>query len=402
MTTPYDALIVGAGPGGSSAAIALASQGWHVALLERQAFPRDKLCGEFVSPEGIGDLAQLGVLPVLLDTRPAPVRGVRVTLSAGHQIRIALKARGWGLSRLTLDSVLFEHARTHGVECLDHCHVRRIEGSLNTGFRLETGAAGQVPKFLMAKTVIAATGRWSNLTRSPRNVATDRLGEQRFLGLKAHFRGDADLEEAVELHFFNEGYCGINRIEGEQINLCALISEQYAASYARHWEALIDAAGRQNPHLGDRVRAMRRSSAFLVTSPVAFRTREKVVHDIFMVGDAAGFLDPFSGDGISTAVRSALLAAWSLHQYMTGCQSAEGARQSYMRAYEAEFRKRFFFARLIRGALSLPGIPSAFALVQARIPSLGQWVVRQTRGVVRRQASRIGFQVSGKIGSQTP
>ncbi|MBZ5535919.1 MAG: NAD(P)/FAD-dependent oxidoreductase [Acidobacteriia bacterium] len=390
MNTPFDVIIVGAGPAGSSAAIALASRGWHVALMEKQTFPRDKLCGEFISPEGISDFARLGVLPALLKKEPAPVHRVRVTLSADHQVRIELPEFGWGLSRYALDQVLFEHARALGVECHENSPVHTIKGDLERGFRVEVGPQSSSRVVLKAKTVIAATGRWSNVPRDPLHAVHGRKRLKRFVGIKAHFQGEPNLDDAVELHFFQAGYCGLNRIEGGEINLCALVEEEFATRFARSWEALIEAAAGQNPHLDNRIRAMRRSSEFLVTSPVIFQKRERILRDIFMVGDAAGFLDPFSGDGISTAVRSATLASRCIDDVMRGNVSNERTMKNYDRAYQSEFGRRFLFSRIIRNALSLGGIPPAFSRLQARIPALGKWVVRQTRGEV----SGAGCQVS--------
>jgi flavin-dependent dehydrogenase len=392
MNTPFDTVIVGAGPAGSSAAIALASRGWHVALLERQTFPRDKLCGEFISPEGIGDLAKLGILPTLLEKNPAPVHRVRVTLSADHELRIELPESGWGLSRYALDRALFEHARALGAECFENSPVHAIEGNLERGFQIEVGPLSSASVVLKAKTVIAATGRWSNVPRDPRHALLGRKRLKRFVGIKAHFRGELNLDDAVELHFFEHGYCGLNRIEGGEINLCALIEEEFATQYARNWGALVAVGGEQNPHLNDRIRAMSRSSEFLVTSPVVFQKRERILRDIFLVGDAAGFLDPFSGDGISTAVRSAFLASRCIDDVMRGCDSNENTKKNYDRSYQSEFRRRFLFSRMIRNALSIGGIPPAFSQLQARIPVLGEWLVRQTRGRV----SAAQCQVSGE------
>jgi menaquinone-9 beta-reductase len=380
LNTPFDTIIVGAGPAGSSAAIALASRGWRVALLDRQTFPRNKLCGEFISPEGLSDFAKLGVLPALLEKSPAPVHMVRVTFSTAHQIRIDLPQSGWGLSRYALDHALFEHARALGAECFEDSPVHTIEGSLEQGFRVQVRPQRGSPIVLKAKTVIAATGRWSNVPRDPRHASRGQRPLKRYVGIKAHFRGDLNLDNAVELHFFQSGYCGLNRIEGDEINLCALVEEECATRYARNWEALIDAAGGENPHLDNRIRSMRRSSEFLVTSPVIFQTRERILRDVFMVGDAAGFLDPFSGDGISTAVRSAVLASRCVDDVMRGCVPYERAKRDYGRAYQSEFGGRFLFSRIIRNALSISGIPPAFSHLQSRIPSLGEWVVRQTRG----------------------
>lgn len=388
----FDALVIGGGPAGSSAAIALASHGWRVALIERQSFPRDKLCGEFISPEGLGDLAHLGVLPSLREHSPSLVRRTRITLPAEQEIEIEFESPGWGLTRAVFDDVLYRQARLKGVSCFMNSQARSAHGNLGQGFQVEVLTKNCPGRIFQARALIAATGRWSNFPSPPQLTFDQQTREKKFLGIKAPFEGKVDLNEAVELHFFEEGYCGINPVEGGQINICALVNEKFGMAYAHDWDLLLTAMSKKNSQLRDRLKYMHRTGRFFITSPVLFREGEKISNDIFMVGDAAGFLDPFSGDGISIAIRSALLASNSVDRYLGGKDLAETAKQLYQSAYQQEFARRFFFARIIRRALSTGAIPWAFSKAQKKFPWLGGWVARQTRGSPR-MGGLMGIQI---------
>lgn len=384
----FDAAIIGAGPAGSAAAIALAARGWHVVLLEKQTFPRDKLCGEFISPEGLADLEALGVRSALEEVQPPLIRRTRITFASGHTLNSQFDSPGWGLSRKLFDDVLFRQASAKGATCLEGIHIRKITGSLRGGFRVFGASSNGVTETFEARGVLVATGRWSNIPKEAPGNRGSFFSEKQRLGIKAHFRGEVDLQEAVELHFFDRGYCGLNPVEGNEINLCALVTPEMAAPFGKNYEAMLTAAFETNSELRQRLRQLTRVSDFITTSPVVFGRRRTIAGDMFLVGDAAGFLDPFSGDGISSAIRSALLAGEAVEQFLTGKVSAEEAMRRYQSAYDKEFKGRFFFARLIRQALSTHTIPILFSHLQTRLPAVGQWLVRRTRGAIIQATAR--------------
>ncbi len=381
-----DVVIIGSGPAGSSAAFLLAQLGWKVGLLEKQRFPREKLCGEFISPEGVSDLSSLGLWPALAMHEPPPVNRTRVTFPSGHNLKIDFESPGRGLSRSILDRVLFEQARRQGADCFERCSARSIEGDLTNGFLVTAAHAEDGPITFTAKTVIAATGRWANLPwRVPR--AQGASAATVFLGIKAHFRGDADLQNAVELHFFPGGYCGLNKVEGDEINLCALVEQRRAMQFANDWGGLLGSAAAHNPGLHDRLKTLHRVSSFLVTSPIILGEQKQVTGETLRVGDAAGFLDPFSGDGISTAIRSAVMAARCLDSFLRGKASPVTALRRYQKAFDSEFHRRFVFARMIRRLLPWSPLVPLIASLQSKSPRLGQWLVRQTRGAAHGRSS---------------
>lgn len=375
----FDVAVIGAGPAGSSSALLLRRLGFSVALLERQSFPPDKVCGEFLSAEGIDDLQQLGVAPLLEELQPEIIARSQITFPKGKTLTIDFENHGWGLSRRALDTALFQCATENQVHCLARTSVLRVEGNLNAGYRLHLRRDHKAEEKMEARAVLAATGRWSNLPeRSGRLLQTG--SKKRFIGIKAHFRGAHDFRGTVELHFFKGGYCGLNRVEQDEVNLCALLDESFATPFSRDWNSLLAAMAEQNRHLKGRLESMRRCTEFVLTSPVIFAKAEPVADEMLIVGDATRFLDPFSGDGIAGAIRSARLAASVLHQFLSGTQTAEAVQKEYARAYRKEFKRRFFFSSLVRQSLTFGIVPSFFTTLQDRLPFLGHWLVAQTRG----------------------
>lgn len=377
--TKFDAAIIGAGPAGCAAAIRLAKRGWNVALLEKHRILRDKLCGEFISPEGVSDLAELGVKALLQAKSPASISEALLTFPDAQDIRIPLEAGGWGLSRFTLDAQLFQTACQVGASGFERICVQSVTGDFKEGFHLHTDSASPQEEVMEARAVIAATGRWSNFPQRAEPLRRIR----KFLGFKAHYRGDVHLNNAVQLHFFQGGYCGLNRVEKDQINLCALVAEELGRRFSGDWNALLEFIAQQNATLRRYLKDMKRCSDFLVTSPVIFTPRKRVAGDVLLVGDAAGFLDPFSGDGISSGLRSGMLAADCMDRFLRKVDSAEQVKQQYQKLYATEFRRRFFFSQLIRRLLSVSTLPKIFSPLQSRLLRLGPWLLRQTRGRVR-------------------
>ena len=209
-----DVAIVGGGLAGSAAAIRLAEAGKRVVMLEREHYPRHKMCGEFLSPETIPLFQRLGVWDTIQALHPAPLTEVRLTAPSGQVFNGLLPRAAIGLSRYVLDALLAERAHTVGTEVRDGCAVRDVEGSLAEGFTVTTQGDS-----ISAKTVIGAWGKRSTLDRVLERPFFEEPAP--FMALKVHAKGPQPAQR-VELHGFNGGYCGINAIEGDKVNVCLL------------------------------------------------------------------------------------------------------------------------------------------------------------------------------------
>lgn len=313
--------IAGAGPAGSSAAIAARLTGADVHLYDPARFPRHKVCGEFLSPGASGLLERLGVWDRIVALGPARQTRLGVYFSRTRK-QCRLPEAGWGVSRYALDRILLERA-------------------------LELGAVFHAEKATAPS--IVATGRRSSGAPRPR-----------LFGFKAHFSGP--LSDSVDLYFNGRIYIGVNAVENGMTNVCGLAPEDVLARSDFDPDPLLSA----DP-LKARLRNHHRVMDWLITGPVVCDSRTRVCSPL-AVGDASSFVDPFTGSGILNAI----LTGWLAGSTCARGLSAESYGQECSRALGPCFQS----AALIRSALAsgwaeflLPFVPGSL-LVRATRPRI--------------------------------
>jgi flavin-dependent dehydrogenase len=364
----YDLIVIGGGPAGTSAAITAARDGARVLLLERGLFPRHKVCGEFVSAESLDLLRNLlGPTDKASLENAIRISKTRVFLD-GRTIETSVSPPGASIARLDLDAALWRSARIRGVDSRQKITVQEVSG---TGpFRVVTSGGD-----FESRAVINASGRWSNLTAS-RVQGTGSSGK--WLGLKGHF-SEPSPHPSVDLYFFDGGYCGVQQVivddsgeGGNRINACAMVRADVAST--------LEDVFRQDLQLEQRSRGWKQLSDPVSTSPLLFRTPTPVRDGIFMAGDAAVFVDPFVGDGISMALRSGALAAKTLMPFFRKELSLQSAARSYQKAYHQRLAPVFKASSLIRRMLELPrAVRLPMIYVFRNSPFLSRYLVAQTR-----------------------
>ena len=334
--TSFDAVVVGAGPAGSAAATALSLRGHAVLLVEKDEFPRDKVCGEFLSGEAQTALERLGVTAAIARFAPEQIRRGSVHPPAGEAVPFDLPRPALGISRRVLDELLAQRSAEAGAEVRFRHRVVSLAGDLASGFRLRI-AGPDAEAEVSARVVIGAWGRWNALDRT-----LERGFERKrhtYLGWSRDFAGDTGfLEGRVHLYIFPGGYCGLSRVEKGEVNLAGVISESAYRRLDGGWEAVVRRARSGNRALAadlDRLRPGPRG--FLGVGPVHFTAKPPVEGDILMVGDAAGVIDPFSGQGQAAALHSGLLAAEVTDTYLRGGLE----RAALVAAYESRWRQAF-------------------------------------------------------------
>jgi len=232
-----------------------------------------------------------------------------------------------------------------------------------TGPFLLTTAAGEIH----TNCVIVAAGRWSRFR--PDLAIPDG---SKWIGVKAHFREDG-ARKSTDLYFFDHGYCGVQPVADGVVNACAMVRSDRARSLA---EAL-----QLHPALAERSRAWQPLTEPVSTAPLIYREPEPVRENQAFVGDAAAFIDPFVGDGISIALRTGRVAGKLLSK---GCESPRGldtAITSYRREYEEQFAPLVHSASRIRRALSVPSVLLRAGSLLLRVPGVIPYMIRKTRQV---------------------
>jgi menaquinone-9 beta-reductase len=357
----FDLAVIGGGPAGTSAAIMAASLGAQTVLLEAGDFPRQKVCGEFVSAESLDMVRNLLLLVPEADEvlHAAPVINRARLFLAGEQVHTVVSPPALSIPRYQLDRLLWGAAKRAGVHTCANTEVRSLAGE--GPFFLGTATT----EFRAAAVIIAA-GRWS---RFRPNIQIP--SGPKWIGLKAHFREDQP-PPSTDLYFFEHGYCGVQPVGPGTVNACVMVRSDRATA--------LDHAISLHPDLAERSRAWQAVTEPVSTAPLIYRTPEPVRGNLVFVGDAAAFIDPFVGDGISIAVRSGSVAALELATVWRGSDLREAVNR-YQRTYEARFVPLVRAASRIRALMSLPRPLVAAGLPILRLPGVLPYLIRKTRHV---------------------
>ena len=369
----YDAMIIGGGLAGCSAAIQLAERGKRVLLLEKQRYPAHKLCGEFLSVEVLAMFERLGVHEAIWQAGAQPIDNTVITTTDGAVFESALPGTALGLSRYTLDQLLFERARTAGAEAHDGVNVQDVAGTLKEGFAVTTSEGT-----FEARMVLGAYGKRSTLDRKLNRLFLKARSP--FVAFKAHYAG-VDLPGVIELHAFPGGYCGLSHVEQGQVNACWIAHGEALKEAGGTPEAMIAHSLGKNPALAGRFAAMERvSDRFIAVSQITFIPKGAFAGDICMIGDTAGMIAPMCGDGMAMALRTAELVTPLATAFLEGGLDAGAFRTAHERAWHREFGLRMRLGRWMHHAYCRPAVARLSVGAVRRMPGVGRWLIRKTRG----------------------
>lgn len=313
MSRETDVLVVGAGPGGSAAATLLAESGLRVTLVDRAAFPRDKACSEYLSPESLRILARLGALDDL-EPLGAPLRGTVVTAARGARLdgvfaragHRPFRPAGLSLARRVLDARLAAGARAAGAELLERHAVEDLIYDAGAVAGAVVRDAHGRRHVIHARMTVGADGLRSIVAR---RLGGQRHGVPRRVAFVAHVAGVPDLTGSAEMHVGHHGYAGLNAIGGGITNVALVVPAARARAAGGRAEEFFFAALHAFAGVRGRVERARLTRRVLVTGPFAATASRVTADGALLLGDAADFFDPFTGEGIYAALRGAELAA---------------------------------------------------------------------------------------------
>jgi flavin-dependent dehydrogenase len=311
--TAVDVAVVGAGPAGAATAILFAERGYTVALLDKARFPRQKICGEYLSPEAARTLDRLGVLKDVDAAGAQPLLGMRLVAPDGTRLRGAYPTTGpWrgyrdhamAIPREVFDCVLLDRARSMPIEVRERHRVTAltIDGDQVTGV-VGTDGDGR-PLEVTSRLVVGADGRASIVARSLGLVRPHRLKR---LALIQDVEGLGGFDHMGEIYVDPPDYSILNPVAPGLVNLSLVVPLSHARPYEGRLEAFFRARLMQLRHLMPRLQGMRPAGPVMAMGPLAYRVGEPRHGGVLLAGDAAGFYDPFTGEGLYTALRSAEL-----------------------------------------------------------------------------------------------
>lgn len=370
-----DLAIIGGGPAGTAAALEARRHGLRVAIWEQGKFPRHKVCGEFISAEALPWLQR--TIPQVL-SRGAVIDRAEFVFTSGVARGFNLPSPARGLSRHLLDAALWKGAAEAGAEAHEGEGVSRVRKLCGPGesdsWELES-AGGFIEK---ARALIVACGRWWRMEgfRSPAGERAP-AGAGKWMGAKGHFAG-VEPRGSVEMYLFRNGYCGLAPIEDGKYNLCCLIGcqDESAARDVRNLSAWLAQAACL-AGLEARLRGAVQVSPVVTTAPVRLERRRAAQDGALLAGDAAGFLDPFTGEGISMALHSGRLAAEAVAEGFARGQGAQRAAVVYQQRLGKCAGRSYRMAALARALVGAPAWTQS--LLAAPFPRLASWLLRETR-----------------------
>ena len=394
-------VVVGGGPAGAATAWALARDGEEVVVLDRARFPRDKPCSEYMSPQASRVLADMGALAAVEAAGAASLAGMIVRAPSGARIRGEFAAnhgfrgfrdRGLALRRRRLDPLLLDAARRAGARVEEGVRVTGVEtdgAGRVTGVRtLDDRGAERVRR---AGLVVGADGLRSVVAR--RLGLAGRLPWPRRIAFVAHYAGVAGVGDLGEMHVDGDGYCGIASVGNGETNVAVVVPARAARRAAGDPGAFLDAWIAHRPHLAPRFAGAERVSQARATGPFAARARRAWAPGAALVGDAADFFDPFTGEGIYAALRGGeLLAPYARAALAAGGAAADGALREYDRARRREFGGKWAVERLIGAAVAFPPLMNHAARVLSRRRDMADLLVGVTGDFVpAREVLRAGY-----------
>ena len=375
MTKP-DVIVVGAGPGGAATAILLAERGLEVLVLDRATFPRPKICGEYVSPEAARILDRLGTLKAIDAAGAAPLLGMRITSPDGTVLDARYRATAaWrpyrdhalALSRSVLDAILVDRLRALPVDLREGVRVRDlvIEGDRVAGVDAVDGAGRS--ETIRAPLVVGADGRAS--------VVAHRLGcrrphRLRRIALVTYVAGLADCRDVGEIFVDPPDYAILNPLAPDRVNMSLVVPLAHLAPWRGRLATFFAARVKQLPHLARRIAGAERVAAVEAMGPLAYQVTPPRHGGVLLVGDAAGFYDPLTGEGIFSALRGAELAAATAARALTGGDVSAPALAEYERARRAVFADKQRFTRGLQFVIRHRRIANLTAHLLARRPDL--------------------------------
>ena len=363
-------LIIGAGPAGASLAIRLARNNFEVTLIEREQFPRHKLCGEFVSPECLAHFADLEVLDEMLDVGGDRISQTIFYAPNGKNVEVPSEWFGssqgaLGISRAEMDLRLLNKAKAVGVKVLEETSVVGLlfEKEIVCGVKVKskTGETFEITSDL----TIDATGRANVLgklavksrveNRESRVLKIENPKskiQNRLVGFKAHLE-NVHLEKGrCEIYFFRGGYGGLSYVENGRANHCFLVKADVVKEYIGQTNLLLEEVIFENKRARETMKDAKPLFDWLAVSVDGFgRKTLNPAKNLLTVGDAAAFIDPFTGSGMLMALESAEILADCIVQNQF---SVEQTARQYELLHRKNFDKRLRVCKLMRNAAFVP------------------------------------------------
>jgi hypothetical protein len=365
-----DVVIIGGGLAGLTSAIHLSKSGLKVTLIEKNEYPKHKVCGEYISNEVLPYFRWLDL--EISDLKPSHISKMEFSTAKGKIISGNLPLGGFGISRYELDNYLYQKAIENGCQVIQDSvtDIQFIENE----FRVFTSDMSE----FKSKIVIGAFGKRSNI-----DLKLNRHFIQinsPWLAVKAHYSGDFP-DQLVGLHNFKGGYCGVSKVENKKINICYLADYTTFKQYKNIEEFQLKVIC-ENPHL----KTIFENCTILFDKPItisqiSFEKKEVVKNHILMIGDTAGLIHPLCGNGMAMAIHSAKIVSELIVDFFDNkISSRKDLEEKYTREWNRNFKNRLATGRFLSKIMQNANLAAFFMQLLAIFPSLLPKIIKKTHG----------------------
>lgn len=363
-------IIIGGGLAGLTAAIHLSKNGFGVTLIDKNSYPRHKVCGEYISNEVLSYLNWLDIAPA--DLNPTQIQKLHFSTKTGNTITADLPMGGFGISRYVFDSHLFNKTIAQNCTFIQET-VEEID-FLEDVFTVTLSNR----QTLKSKIVIGAFGKRSNIDQKMQRDFI--MKKSPWLAVKSHFTGNFP-NETVGLHNFKGGYCGVSKVENDTINICYLADFKTFKKY-KNINEYQEKVLFQNPVLKN---IFEKSKPVfekpLTISQISFDPKKCVENHILMIGDTAGLIHPLCGNGMAMAIHSAKIASELVSDYMNNeIPTRKLLEKKYIENWNKQFSKRLRIGRFLGKLLQRQTLSEMLIRLLTWFPALLPMIIRQTHG----------------------
>ncbi|MFV8360690.1 NAD(P)/FAD-dependent oxidoreductase [Flavobacterium sp. LS1P3] len=365
-----EVLIIGGGLAGLTAAIHLSKIGLQVTVIEKNEFPKHKVCGEYISNEVLPYLNWLDLN--IADLNPSNITNLEFSTASGKVIKSVLPLGGFGISRFALDEYLYKKAFENGCKILQD-NVENIQFEDNQFIATTANKT-----ILKSEIVIGAFGKRSNIDQK---LNRDFIQKKSYwLAVKGHYSGDFP-NNSVGLHNFKGGYCGVSKVEKDIINICYLADYETFKRF-KNIEEYQKIVVSENPYL----KVILEKSKLLFEKPltisqISFDKKQAVENHILMIGDTAGLIHPLCGNGMAMAVHSAKIVSELVGKYYTNeIKSRNELEEKYIQEWNFNFKKRLKMGRLLSNLLQKQKFSAVLMRILIIFPFLLSKIIKNTHG----------------------
>ena len=370
MESKRDVVIIGGGLAGLTSAIHLSKLGLKVILIEKNEFPKHKVCGEYISNEVLPYFDWLGL--DISSLKPSTISKIAFSTAKGKLISGDLPLGGFGISRYTLDHYLYEKALENGCKIIQDT-VTDIQ-FIDDLFHISTSNNLEIK----SKIVIGAFGKRSNMDQKMNRSFIQKKSP--WLAVKAHYSGDFP-NDLVGLHNFKGGYCGVSKVENNIINICYLVDYK-TFQHFKHIKEFQSKVIYKNPHL----KTIFENCKLLFEKPltisqISFEKKETVENHVLMIGDTAGLIHPLCGNGMAMAIHSAKIVSELIMEFMVNkISSRKELEEKYVEEWNSNFKSRLATGRFLSQLLQKEKLTSFLMQLLTIFPSLLPKIIKKTHG----------------------